>query len=327
VARLASTASTGRFGYVGAASTAVSSASWYGQILAILSLCCPLAVAAAAWQVYRERLPGAQVTLTVLFLAELAFGAAAGGKESFVIAVLAVVIPRSAVRRRLPMAAIVAGALIFLVVVIPFNEAYRGAARGSSVTLTPGEAVSAAPSILKQTLAGQDLVTVIPDSLTYLLQRVREIDSPAIVLQRTPSQIGFLSPAGLLAAPVIEIVPRALWPGKPIIATGYQFSQEYYGLPSTLYTSSAITPIGDLYRYGGWIPVLAGMYVLGCGVRLLDDVLDVRASPHAIFLVMLLFPALVGGEQDWVSMLSSIPGTLIIWLLAVALTFRRRPAA
>ena len=106
------------------------------------------------------------------------------------------------------------------------------------------------------------------------------------------------------------MVPRAVWPGKPILATGYQFSQQYYELSASVYTASAITPIGDLYRHGGWIPVIAGMFLLGCGVRLLDDVLDVRSNPHAIFLVLLLFPTLVTEEQDWATLLAGIPTTL-----------------
>jgi hypothetical protein len=66
------------------------------------------------------------------------------------------------------------------------------------------------------------------------------------------------------------------------------------------------------------------MFLLGCGLRLLDDVLDVRANPHGVFLVLLLFPSLVKGETDWVSLLAGIPATVAVWLLAVALTFRPR---
>jgi hypothetical protein len=167
---------------------------------------------------------------------------------------------------------------------------------------------------------------VIPDSVTYLMQRMREIDSVAIVMQRTPGQIPYSSPVQLVEGPLVDLVPRALWPSKPILATGYEFGQEYYELPSSLVTASAITPIGDLYRHGGWIPVIAGMCLLGCAIRLLDDVLDVRSNPHALFLVLLLFPSLVNGEQDWQSLLAGIPATLLVWLLATALTFRPRGA-
>jgi hypothetical protein len=302
----------------------VSTATGYGQILSALSLCAPLAVAAAAIQVYRERSQAARITLIVLFLTELAFGAAAGGKVSFVVAVLAVAIPFSGARHRLPKTLLIALVVVFLAVVIPFNQAYRNAARQDSVTLTPGQAIATAPQILDQTLTGHSFLTVLPNSVGYLIQRIREIDSVAIVVQRTPGQIGFVTPAQLVEAPLAGFVPRAIWPSKPILTAGYQFSQQYYDLPPTLYTASAVTPMADLYRHGGWIPLIVGMFLLGCGARLLDEALDVRENPHAIFLVLLLFPSLVGGEEDWVSLLASIPATLIICVAALFLTFRPR---
>ena len=250
----------------------MSSVSGYQQYLSDLSLFAPLAVCAAALQVYRERVPGARATLTVLFLSELVFGAAAGNKGTFIITILAVVIPMSVARYRLPRATILICIYIFLMIVIPYNEAYRDAARSGSATLSVSQAISAAPGILHQTLTDQNPIKVVPNSVTYLMQRVREIDSPAIIMQRTPGQIAYSSPAQLIEVPLLDMVPRAVWPGKPILATGYQFSQQYYELSATVYTSSAITPIGDLYRHGGWIPVIAGMFLLGCGVRLLDDV-------------------------------------------------------
>jgi hypothetical protein len=41
------------------------------------------------------------------------------------------------------------------------------------------------------------------------------------------------------------------------------------------------------------------MFLLGCGIRLLDDVLDVSGNPHSMFLFLLLFPSLVKQEDDW----------------------------
>jgi threonine/homoserine/homoserine lactone efflux protein len=65
------------------------------------------------------------------------------------------------------------------------------------------------------------------------------------------------------------------------------------------------------------------MFLLGCAVRFLDDVLDVSGNPHSVLLFLLLFPALVNQEDDWVGTLAAIPGTLLVWLLAVYLTFRK----
>ena len=79
--------------------------------------------------------------------------------------------------------------------------------------------------------------------------------------------------------------------------------------------------VGDLYRHGGWIPVIAGMFLLGDLMRLLDETLDARANPHALFLILLLFPSLVTAEQDWITLLAGIPATLVLWLFAVSVTF------
>ncbi len=108
------------------------------------------------------------------------------------------------------------------------------------------------------------------------------------------------------------------------MATGYEFSQSYYELPATVYTSSSITPVGDLYRHGGWILVIVGMFLFGCWVRIVDDVMDVDGSPQCIFLFLLLFPTLVLQEDDWAGILISIPAALLIWLFATYLTFRKR---
>ena len=327
-ARIASAATTGLFGYVGNVQSAVTTASGYQQLLADLGLCAPLAVAAAALQVYRERVPGARVTLTVLFLAEIAIGAASGNKQGFIITILAVAIPFSIARRRvhkglLAFTALAVTGLVFLLIVVPFNQSYRSAARSASGTLSARQALDAAPGILDQTI-GTGNAGVISSSAAILLGRIGEIGSPAIIMQRTPSQLGFLSAAQLAEGPVVTLIPRAIWPGKPILDTGYEFSQTYYELPATVYTSSAITPVGDLWLHGGWIPVMVGMFLLGCGVRLLDDVMDVYGSPHCIFLFLLLFPSLVKQEADWVGTLAGIPGTLLIWLFATYLTFRKR---
>ena len=76
--------------------------------------------------------------------------------------------------------------------------------------------------------------------------------------------------------------------------------------------------------HGGWIPVIVGMFLFGCGVRLLDDVTDVYGNPYCLFLFLLLFPSLVKQEDNWVGTLVGIPATLLIWRFAISLTFRRR---
>lgn len=322
-ASLVNTATTGIFGYAGNVSSGVTTASSYGGVLGVLTQCAPLGVAAAAMQVFIERRRHAWITLVILFSAEVAFGGIAGYKGNFVIAVLAVAIPFSVSRRRLPKIPLILGVLAFLLVVIPFTGAYRSVIRQGSVTLTPGQAVSVAPEILQQTVTGNSATSVLSSSSTYLMQRIREIDNVAIIMQRTPQQIGFRSPLQLIESPVEGFVPRILWPDKPLNLTGYEFSQEYFDLPSFEITFTPETFVGGLYLYGGWLPMLAGMFLFGCAVRLLDDQLDVRANQHGIFLVLLLCPLVIYGEADWGTVLSSIPATAFVWLFAIVVTFKR----
>ena len=327
-ARIGTAATTGLFGYVGNnLESGVTTATGYQQWLNLLSLCAPLAVAAAALQVYRERKPGARVTLTVLFLAEIASGATAGGKQSFIIAVLAVAIPFTTARRKVHKALLIFSVLGFLVIIVPFNHAYRSTVRSASGTLSASQAVDAVPGILRQTVATGNIAGVFWSSADFILGRISEIESPAIIVQRTPSQVGFESPAQLVEAPIVDLVPRAVWPGKPIQDSGYQIGQIYFDTPSTIYTSFAVTPVADLYRHGGWIPVIVGMFLFGCGIRFLDEVIDVADNPHSVFLFLLLFPILVKQEDDWVGTLSIIPETLLVWLLAIYLAFRKRRGA
>ena len=324
IARVLTALTTGHFGLVGNnTASAFSAATGSQQILSDLSLLCPLAICAAALQVYSERLSSARITLAVLFIVELAFGAAAGGKQGFVIEVLAVAIPMSAARYRVPKMIIAGGILAFLVIIIPFNQAYRPVLQVNATPVSISQGIDEAPTVLRQ-VTSQNLFVTVGDSTTYLLQRIQEIEGPAIILQRTPGQIPFSSPVQLVETPLTYMVPRALWPGKPILETAYEFSRQYYEIPSTTVTASAISPIGDLYRHGGWIPVAVGMFIFGCGVRLLDDRLDIHTNSHAILLIILFFPSIVKGETDWVGLVAGIPATILFWLLATFLIFRPR---
>jgi NADH:ubiquinone oxidoreductase subunit 3 (subunit A) len=316
---------TGHFGYVGNVAASVTTAPGYSQYLAVAGECVPLAVLAGAVRAYRTRTLGGWFALGILFAAAIVAGAIAGNKESFAVAILAVVIPWTIVRRRLPVGAIVAAVLLFLLVIIPFNLAYRTSARGGVMILSTGQAVAAAPAIAGQVVASDLSAAVLSQSARYLTQRIRTIDTPAIVMQRTPSEIPYASPGQLLIAPVVDLIPRILWPDKPILTPGYQVSQEYYQIPSQVYTSSNVTPEADLYRHGGWVPLIAGMLLLGYVIRILDEMADLRRGVHGALLVILLFPGIIGAGSDCASLLAGIPGMILLWLAVVSLSFTRRP--
>ena len=107
-------------------------------------------------------------------------------------------------------------------------------------------------------------------------------------------------------------------------AAGYEFSRAYYGTPANEYSSAAVTPWADLYEHGGSVVVLAGMFLLGSIMRVADEVLDIRTDPRTVVLVLLLFPALVKAENDYVSTLISIPSAVLVWLAFRIIAFPKR---
>jgi hypothetical protein len=325
-ARLAQAGLTGHLGYAGDAATAVTSATGYQQVLSLATLACPLAITAAGLRAFREHAPWARATLAMLLAAEITADAVMAQKGQIVVALIAVAVAGASAGQRMPRWLILAAAALFMLIVIPFTAAYRADIRSGPADLSPAAAAQAAPAIAG-TAAGSANAGTIGQSVTYLTQRLQEINASAIVLQETPSRIPYASAVQIPESLAADLIPRALWPGKPILDDGYEFSQQYYGTSASELTSAAITPQADLYRYGGWLPVLAGMALLGWLMRVLDGVLDIRAYPHAALLVVLLWPVLATPEGSFTGTLLALPGAALTWLVITAAVFRRQPAS
>lgn len=308
-ARLVTVAVSGRFGYVGDPRGLVSHAGRFDHLLRMVSLFALFAIAAAAYRAFSDPTRGNRLTLWSLVGIEIVVGALAGGKQNFILAALAILIPYGAIRGRFPVRLLLTGALTFLLVVAPFNSAYRSVVRGEQSALTPSAAVAAAPATLSGVLDSGSSGTLSDSTLT-LLRRLRMSDSVAVIAQLTPETIPYRSPAEFASAPLVGLVPRALWPQKPVLTTGYEFSQEYYALPSHRYSSAGVTPLGDLYRHGGLVTVVIGMLLLGMGARLFDSLLRPEVDPRAICFVLVFVPMLV--RADIYTMLVGLPSGIVV---------------
>lgn len=319
-ARLSTVLLYGGYGYVGDPATLIDGTP-FGNLISLLSTLCVVAVAVAAHRA--ATWAGGRLTLILLVTTEIVVGALGGGKESFVMALLAVLIPYAAVRGRPSLRLLAAGMLLFVGIVIPFNAAYRAVVRTDAAVLSPAAAIAAAPAVLSETLHNAVPGAPLLRSTQSLLHRIREIDSIAIVAQRTPDQVPYADPLAYLAAPVVGVIPRAIWPDKPVLTTGYQFSQDYFGLPPDSYSSSAITPAGDLYRHGGWPVLVAGMVLFGMGCRLFDTLFAAEADPRAVIFLLAFLPVVVKSEVDMFALLVSLPSGVVAATLGVQLACRR----
>ncbi len=322
---LAATAWQIAFGQFGYLQSVIPGSSSTAQIAALLSLFTYFGLAVLYMSHLRQPRQGSGAAVVVVAATALASAFFSGTKEETALVGVALVFAHGAVRQRLPLRLLLVALVAFIAVVNPFNEAYRQEVRGSSGNLNPPAAAAAGLGVAADTASSISPDTVL-NSGSQLLGRVREIDNVAIIMQRSPDTIPFRSVSELAVAPLAGVVPRLLWPSKPVYDISAQFSREYYSLPSSIRSSSAITPIGDLYRHGGLPVAVIGMLLLGVLLRIVDDTDDINESVGLLFLVLAAFPTVVKWETDIVTLLLSLPTILIAPALAVRL-IQRAPKA
>jgi hypothetical protein len=156
-------------------------------------------------------------------------------------------------------------------------------------------------------------------SYEMLVVRIRMIDNLALIVQKSPAQIPYKSVLDYAEAPAVGLVPRFAWPGKPVMVPGYEFSMQYYGRPNSVYTSFAVTNIGDLYMHGGLATVVVGAVLLGLAYRLFDHLFRPERDVRALFFMLAFLPALIKSERDVVGIIVSVPTSLFTAMIGVRL--------
>lgn len=249
--------------------------------------------------------------LSVVLLSQLVLGFYSSSKQAVWIQLFAVAFGY-ATRRRIPFAPTLAVALVAILFVVPFQNAYRtaddvsfGSSGSTGIEFDPGTFATSA-------LEADPLQT-----LETTARRLSRAGDLALILEKTPSTIAYLSPAELLGAPFIAVIPRSVWPEKPVLDQSRQMSVLYYGLPPSVSTSSAMTPYGDLWRHGGVVPLILGMAALGFSLRLVDGRRgSASADPRILFLPMLLFAFVVKGEASFIEMVAAFASVIVTAALA-----------
>jgi len=255
----------------------------------------------------------ARVTFGVILIAELASSLASGFKSELGFTLLALAVVYSAARGMVSRKAVAAGAAAILLL-IPLNVAYRAQVNSSarSGSLSPVAAITGLPKLLVDTYSGRTIGGTFGGSSDFASERLREVDNLALIMQRTPSEIPYRNPTELITGPVAGLIPRSVWPSKPVISTGYAFSQEYYNLPRTSYTASAVTIPGDLYRHGGWVVLMAGMVVFGMILKAVERACNPYGDLRLCLFYGGLFLILTNLESDAVSMALGLFQSVVI---------------
>jgi hypothetical protein len=116
-------------------------------------------------------------------------------------------------------------------------------------------------------------------------------------------------------APFYPLVPRALWKDKPVLDKGSRLSVAL-GRPAT--TSSAVTPIGDLYSMYGTYGVALGMLVYGIFLQLYMNWVGGNCSEKGLFIYISMLIPLTNLEN---AMVALVAGAVQVGLVLLVVSY------
>ncbi|MGB1251320.1 MAG: hypothetical protein ACPG8W_11935 [Candidatus Promineifilaceae bacterium] len=93
--------------------------------------------------------------------------------------------------------------------------------------------------------------------------------TPTIIYVSTPTRFDYQGFAKFVAFPTY-IIPRAIWPSKPVLVSGNWFNVNYLNAPATTDTSAAITFFGEGYMFSSWLGVITTGLLFGMLLAILQ---------------------------------------------------------
>ncbi len=318
----------GLFGYAGDAGTRASfagSLAW----LAFMSDLLGYAMVVSAIEVLGKGTTeqAMKVIFWVSFLSAVGLGIVSGMKSAAMRPIFGVILIYGVTRGRLPRTAVILP--IFLVLVLyPFTAAFRDSLNngyrdqfnslgGMEETISKSfdDAFFSFGSTSQGAISGNLQQTT---SRVSYLTYVRDVSS-------LPDPSMLQGEEKLWMAPLYPLVPRFLWKSKPVLNKGQRLSVL---LGRGNMTSSAATPIGDLYSaYGTW-GVAIGMLIWGAFVQLcMNWVGGKPASEKMLFVYSLMLRPLLDLEYDFTGLIAAAVQMAILAIVMSFLIYGRSPDA
>ena len=135
--------------------------------------------------------------------------------------------------------------------------------------------------------------TDVYDSLAFgavnFTERVDVLSTLAVVVsnyeQLKPYEEAYGLDNNIWAETTTFIVPRIIWPDKPVISDPRKYSDLYFDFAGSSY---AITPMGDLLRNYGMIGIPLGMFLIGLILRFIYRAL-VESQPGVLWRLTFYF--------------------------------------
>jgi len=258
-----------------------------------------------------------------LFALECAVGlgsALLSGMKSGVVELLvAVTLPYFYARRRIPTRLFVAGFALF-VFFYPVNLTFRTIINGGHLNTTSlADTAGAMGTAVVDTWGNNSVADTL--SSTGQQAKLRQADvlqEIGLIVRYTPQPFPYRMGTAYLQLPATILIPRIVWPDKPVDDLGYIMTRDYVGLNAYAahFSSSAPTIFGDLYMNFGMAGVVVGMALLGFLAGLLFSAISPSLSTGRLLYYFVVFLILTNLEGDLNGTIQTIgEGLFVIWIL------------
>jgi hypothetical protein len=288
----------GYFGYLMVRSAYFGSLA-ESQTVSQLSILSEFGFVLAAIDFYRHPHSARRRTLfLVLLLIELVTAAVEGFKGPVLFTGLMVIITYFYIQGRFP-----TGYLILAVLAVtaftPINLAYRdlinrGRVDSTDVLTVGATAASVSGNLYQQRGPGQLLL----EGGLDLSRRLALLPDVALVMDYVDRTGDLWYGKTYIYLPLYAVVPRYLWPDKPISELGYWFSYAVLGNPRSEHQSEALMLPGELYLNFGLPGVCVGFLLLGLFLRFVYQRYALRGDLSYLFVYIMLWQNLKTLEFD-----------------------------
>ena len=266
-----------------------------------------------AWGAWKRGLIHKLLVLAFLVV-NLLLGVVTGSKNDVFVSILAVLFAFHYIleipTKKLVWATVVLVA-IFLGIFFPLVQSYR-----RSYLEVVGYEFAPTVDDIVETVTFLD----VKDSgnvLSAILNRAIWLNSIVMIRRWVPEYIDYQRGATFYPL-LIGWIPRAIWPGKPILSQGSFMHNKIIGSQTT--SNVGFSAIGEFYLNFGMLGVIVGMFGLGIFVRIVY-LYTQRFSPVAVYralLYFLWFPGLLLSLQS--DLATAILGLVRAFFLALIVT-------
>ncbi len=230
----------------------------------------------------------------MLFLSSALMFLVSGSKIGVISVVFAVAATNTLSRRRLNPRVLGIGLVVTAFVFVFVNQ-YRTEIRYGGASIT-----ESATTNLERLASGSGPFRTAISGITSVLLRAENLEEVAVTLRLSPSRFAYKSLADAPAEVGALLIPRSLWPNKPIVDDGHDFAVDFLGYPEWLPTSAAVTLVGGTYQYGGWAATVAVGMAIGAALAALDSSFNPLQRPASILMVIGVGPYIAMAEDGLV---------------------------